>query len=227
MIAVALPIWAMGASAAMASGQNHGRWTLDSVLEHLNASAKGFHSLSADVERTKVTVVVDDRSTEAGTILVRGDKMLLELKVPDPRTILRNGDTLYIYTPGLRRVEEYNLGKNRDLVDQLLLLGFGTTGKELRDAYAIAVGPETKLGDNITLELELIPKSKSFGRQISKIQIWLDTSTWLPVQQEFYETGSGDYSIIRYSKMALNAPVSDSVFKPHWPKGTEKVKPQM
>jgi outer membrane lipoprotein-sorting protein len=227
MIAVALPIWAMCASAAVAGGQSHGRWTLDAVLEHLNASAKEFRSLSAEVERTKVTVVVNDRSTEAGSILVRGDKMLLELKAPDPRTILRNGDTLYVYTPGLRRVEEYNLSKKRDLVDQLLLVGFGTTGKELRDAYAIAVGPETKLGDNITIELELIPKSKSFGNEISRIQIWLDTSTWLPVQQEFHETGSGDYSIVRYSKMELNAPVSDSAFKPHWPKGTEKVKPQL
>jgi outer membrane lipoprotein-sorting protein len=227
IIAAALPICSIGASVATASGQNHGHWTLDAVLEHLNASGKEFHSLIADVERTKVTVVVNDRSTEAGTILVRGDKMLLNLRMPDPRTILRNGDTLYVYTPGLRRVEEYNLGKNRDWVDQLLLLGFGTTGKQLHNAYAIALGGETKLGDNTTIELELIPKSESFGKQISKIQIWLDTSTWLPVQQEFYEAGSGDYSIVRYSKMELNAPVPDSAFKPHWPKGTEKLKPPM
>jgi len=227
VIVIAVSIWAVSVSPAGAAAQNHIRWTLDTVLQHLNVSAKEFRSLSAEVERTKVTVVVNDRSTEAGTILVRGDKMLLDLKVPDPRTILRNGDTLYVYTPGLRRVEEYDLGKNRDLVDQLLLLGFGTTGKELRNAYAIAVGTETKLGDNITVELDLIPKSASFGRQISKIQIWLDTSTWLPVQQEFYEAGSGDYSIVRYSKMQVNAAVPESAFKPHWPKGTQKVKPQI
>jgi hypothetical protein len=47
------------------------------------------------VERTKVTVVVNDHSTETGTLLVRGDKMLLQMKAPDARTVLRTGDNLY------------------------------------------------------------------------------------------------------------------------------------
>ena len=159
--------------------QNRGAVTLDNVLGQLDASAKDFHSLSADVERTKVTVVVNDRSTESGTILVRGDKMLLELKTPDPRTILRSGDNLSVYTPGLKRVEEYNLGKNRDLVDQFLLLGFGTEGKSLRKSYLVTVLREEKLEDKKTVLLELTPKSDAVRNQYSKIQIWLDESNWL------------------------------------------------
>ena len=89
------------ALSAAYSSQNHGSLTLDNVLAHLDDSAKNFHGLSADVERTKVTVVVNDRSTEAGSILVRGERMLLDLKTPDPRTILRSGDNLFIYEPGL------------------------------------------------------------------------------------------------------------------------------
>jgi outer membrane lipoprotein-sorting protein len=46
------------------------------------------------------------------------------------------------------------------------------------------------------------------------------------VQQQFYETGSGDYSIVRYSNIVKNPRIQESVFKPHWPKGTEKIKPQ-
>jgi len=208
------------------ASQGHGSWSLDSILKELDAEARDFHSLAADVERTKVTVVVNDRSTEIGTILVRGDKMLLDMKTPDPRTILRTGDTLYVYTPGLKRVEEYNLGKNKSAVDQFLLLGFGTAGAELRRGYLITVLPEVTIGDHRTVELELTPKSDAIRAQISKIQIWLDESTWMPVQQQFYETGSGDYSIVRYSKMIRNAAVPESDFKPHWPKGTEKIKPQ-
>jgi outer membrane lipoprotein-sorting protein len=208
------------------AGQGHGTWTLESILKELDAEAKDFHSLAADVERTKVTVVVNDRSTEIGSILVRGDKMLLDMKTPDPRTILRTGDTLYVYTPGLKRVEEYNLGKNKQAVEQFLLLGFGTAGAELRKGYLITVMPEVTMGDHRTVELELTPKSDAVRAQISKIQIWLDESTWLPVQQQFYETGSGDYSIVKYSKIVRNAPVPESDFKPHWPKGTEKIKPQ-
>jgi outer membrane lipoprotein-sorting protein len=212
------------ALAASNSSQNHGALTLDNVLAHLDDSARNFHSLSADVERTKVTVVVNDRSTEAGTILVRGDRMLLDLKTPDPRTILRNGDNLFIYEPGLKRVEEFNLGKNRGLVDQFLLLGFGTGGKELRRGYGITLVGEVPLDDRKTMELELAPKSDDVLKQFSKIQIWFDESSWLPIQQQLFEAGSGDYMIVRYSKLVRNPSIPDSAFKPRWPKGTEKIK---
>lgn len=212
--------------ASSSASQGHGTITLDGVLRQLDRADKNFHSLSADVERTKVTVVVNDKSVETGSILVRGDKMLLEMKAPDARTILRTGDNLYIYTPGLKRVEEYNLAQHRSLVDQYLLLGFGTSGKDLQKAYLVTLLGERTLDGKKTAELELTPKSQEARNQISKIQIWLDQSTWLPVQQQFNETGSGDYFIIRYSKVVANPDLGDANFKPHWPKGTEKVKPQ-
>jgi outer membrane lipoprotein-sorting protein len=208
------------------SAQNHGLWKLETVLGQLDSQAKNFHSFSADVERTKVTVVVNDRSTETGSILVRGDKMLLQMKSPDVRTVLLTGDNLYLYTPSLNRVEEHNLGKNRTLVDQFLLLGVGTSGKELQKNYLITLLGEPIIGDSKTVELELTPKSQEARNQISKIQIWLNESSWLPVQQQFNETGSGDYFIINYSKIVKNPAIDESTFKPHWPKGTEKIKPQ-
>jgi len=226
ILAVCAAVCLIAGSVPAAGAQGRSTWTLETVLRQLDGAAKDFHSLSADIERTKVTVVVNDHSTETGTILFRGDKMLLDLKAPDARTILRTGDSLYIYTPGLHRVEEYNLGKNRTLVDQFLLLGFGTEGKQLEKGYLVAFLKEDKIDDRKTVELELTPKAQGVRDQIAKIQIWLDESSWLPIQQEFYEAGSGDYSIVKYSKVVRNAAIPESEFKPHWPKGTEKIKPQ-
>jgi outer membrane lipoprotein-sorting protein len=201
--------------------------TLDSVLSQMDRASKNFHSLSADVERTKVTVVVNDRSIETGTLKVRGDKMLLKITAPESRTILRNGDNLYLYNAGLKRVEEYNLGKNRGLVEQFLLLGFGTSGRELQKFYNVTLAGEPMVDEKKTIELNLTPKSAAVAKQISRFDIWLDPSTMLPVQQEFTETASGDYSIVKYSQVVLNPNIPDSEFKPHWPKGTEKIKPQL
>ena len=212
------------ARASAKNSQNHAPLTLDAVLAQLDQSAKNFRSLSANVERTKVTVVVNDHSTEAGTILVRGEKMLLELATPDPRTILRTGDNLYIYEPGLNRVEEFNLGKNRGIVDQFLLLGFGTEGKDLRNGYKISMLGEPALDNKKTVQLELIPKNDDVLKQFSKIQIWFDESLWLPIQQQLFESGSGDYMIVHYSKIERNPNIPESKFKQHWPKGTEKIK---
>jgi outer membrane lipoprotein-sorting protein len=208
-----------------ASPQNN--LTLEGVLKQLDTQAGDFHSLTADLERTKVTVVVNDKSTESGKIFVRrDDKMRIELTLPDPRTILRDGNDFYIYNPKIHRVEEYNLGKKKSLVDQFLLLGFGTSGSELKKSYSIALQGEESLDNRKVVLLELLPKSEDIKNQLSKIQLWIDESTWLPAQQKFYETGSGDYFIIQYKNIARNLRITDAEFKPHWPRGTTRVKPQ-
>ncbi|HVB33159.1 MAG TPA: outer membrane lipoprotein carrier protein LolA [Patescibacteria group bacterium] len=201
-------------------------WTLHEVLNRLDLSARSFRTLSARVERTKVTVVVNDRSTESGTIYVKRDgKMRLNVVKPDPRTILRLGDKLYVYNPLIGQLAEYDLSKHREMVDQFLLLGFGTPAHELEKAYRIRLGGEQMLGDRKTILLNLEPKSEAVRNQISQIQLWIDESNWLPIKQKFQETGTPDYFVIRYTDIVRNANLHDSLFKSNWPKGTQKIKP--
>jgi outer membrane lipoprotein-sorting protein len=210
-----------------ASVSQQSSWTLDSVLKQLDAHAADFQSLTADLERTKVTVVVDDKSTESGQIWVRrDDKMRIEVTQPDARTILRDGDNFYIYNPKIHRVEEYNLGKKKSVVDQFLLLGFGTSGSSLKESYAITLQGEETLDNRKVVKLELLPKTEEVRKQLSKIQLWLDETSCLPLQQQFFETGSGDYFIIHYRNINRNIRIPDNEFKPHWPHGTSKVQPQ-
>ena len=220
----------LAAAGLAVSSSGHGAqtaWNVEEVLKQLDRGARMFESLTADVERTKVTVVVDDRSTESGQMQVRrDDKMRIELTSPDPRTILRDGDHLFIYTPKIRQVEEYDLSKHRDLVDQFLLLGFGTSAESLKRGYLITVEGEETIGGQKVVRLELTPKSEDVRKQISKIELWLDEGTWLPAQQKFYETGTEDYFIIRYTNVARNVSLPDSRFKPHWPGGVTRIKPQ-
>jgi len=202
-------------------------WTLENVLKQLDTQGANFQSLTADLERTKVTVVVNDKSTESGQIFVRRDgKMRIEVTQPDARTILRDGDFFYIYNPKIHRVEEYNLGNKKSVLDQFLLLGFGTSGSSLKESYAVTLQGEETLDNHKVLLLELLPKTDEVRKQLSKIQLWLDETTWLPVQQQFFEAGSGDYFIIRYRNINRNVRIPDNEFKPHWPHGTTKMQPQ-
>src|SRR5579864_4265880 len=166
---------------------------VDEVLKQLDRQQGEFLSLSASIERTKVTVVVNDRSTESGQIEVRRDgKMRIDLTSPDQKTILRDGDHLYIYTPKIRQVEEYDLAKHRGLVDQLLLLGFGTSGESVKKSYLITLQGEDTLNGQRVVHLELTPRADDVRKQISKIDLWLNEGNWLPAQQQLFETGSGD-----------------------------------
>ena len=216
-------ISAAGGTAA----SQQGSWTIENVLKQMDTQAASFRSLTADLERTKVTVVVNDKSTQSGRIFVRSDgKMRIEITQPDPQTVLRDGDNFYIYNPKIHRVEEYNLGKKKSLVDQFLLLGFGTSGASLKESYTITLQGEDTLDNHKVILLDLSPKTDEVKRQLSKIQLWLDESTWISVQQRFDETGSGDYTIVHYRNIARNVRIADSEFKPRWPRGTSKVQPQ-
>jgi outer membrane lipoprotein-sorting protein len=209
------------------SGQEGAHWTLEGVLAMMDKSAADFRSLTANLEHTKYTAVVQDTSTETGQIYVRRDqKMRIDIITPDPRTILRTGDSLFVFTPKINRVEEYDLGKNRSMVDQYVLLGFGTKSQSLLSSYTVALNGEEEMDGHKTLVLDLTPKSEEIRRQITKIQMWIDSASWLPFQQKFYEAGSGDYFQFHYSSMMKNLKINDSKFKPDWPKNANRVKPR-
>jgi outer membrane lipoprotein-sorting protein len=187
--------------------------TVDSVLAMMDKSAQDFRTLTADIEHIKYTDVVKDTSTETGKLLVRRDeKMRIEFFQPDRRTILRTGDSLFVFTPKINRVEEYDLGKNREMVDQYVLLGFGTKSDNVRKSYLVTVIGETELDHKKTVQIE--------------IQMWIDEASWLPIQQKFFESGSEDYLIFHYTNVMKNLKIGDNQFKQDWPKGVTRTKPR-
>ena len=212
---------------ARAANQASAKLTLDYVLSMMDHSAADFKSLTAAIEHVKYTAIVKDTSSETGEIFVRKDaKERIDFQSPDPRTILRNGDNLYIYTPKINRVEEYNIGKNRAMVDQYLALGFGTRTEVLRRNYDISLTGEEELDGHKAAILELTPHSEEQKKQIAKVVMWVDQSSWLPIQQKFVEAGTGDYVLSHYTKVMKNLKLGDGKFKPDWPKGTKVEKPR-
>jgi outer membrane lipoprotein-sorting protein len=211
----------------MLAAQTASSWTLEGVVAMLDRAAQDFHTLTADIEHIKYTAVVKDTSTETGQIFVRrDDKMRIDFQKPDPRTILRNGDSLFVFTPKINRVEEYNIGKHRSFADQYLALGFGTKGDTLKKNYVLTLIGEEEFDSHKTIVLELTPKSDQARSQISRIRMWIDEASWLPVQQKFFETSSDDYFLSHYTHVMKNLKIGDGKFKPDWPKSVKVVKPR-
>jgi len=222
-------LFSLTVSGLCATGHTQGpaKVNLDYVLSMMDHSAEDFRSLTAAIDYIKYTAVVQDTSKESGEIFARKDaKMRIDFQTPDPRTILRNGDNLYIYTPKINRVEEFNLGKNRALADQYLALGFGTRVESLKKNYTISLTGEEELDGRKAATLDLVPKSEEQRKQFSKVVLWVDESSWLPVQQKFIEAGSGDYVMSHYTKVMKNLKLGDGKFKADWPKGTKVEKPR-
>lgn len=209
------------------NAQSH-PWTEKRLVERLNQASKSFRTLTASLEYTKVTVVVDHKSIETGQLYYsKNNRVLIELHNPEPKKILFSDNKAEIYYPKMSQIQEFDLRKHRALVEQFLLLGFGSKGNDLKDSYLITVLGETKLAGNPNpvLQVELTPKDERIRNQIHKIQIWLDMASWVPVQQKFFEVG-GDFLMTRYTNIKVNVRLSRSKLRLNAPRGTARVKPR-
>jgi len=191
----------------------------------MDDAAKNLKTLSAALEYTKVTVLVDDKSTEWGQIFYhksKGPEILINFQKPDAKTILFKKNKAEIYLPKINQIQEYDLGQHSGLVQQFLLLGFGTEAEALKKAYELKFLGEEELDGETTVLLELTPKRESVAAQLSKVHLWISEASWLPEQQKFFEA-SGDYAIARYSNVKVNRTLPSSTFRIRAPKDVKRV----
>ena len=117
--------------------------SLENVLSRMDSAGASFKALSADVKWVAHTAVINDDTVDTGSLLLKRSKhdmrMLVEFKEPDRKSVALHENKLEIYYPKMQTVEEYDIGRHRELLHQFLLIGFGTSGKELASAYNMTV----------------------------------------------------------------------------------------
>ena len=161
-----------------------------------------------------MTVVVNDRTTESGTIYFEKEKggsnfkVLIEFTEPESKTVLFRDNKVWIYHPKIAQKEEYDLGKDQKHLEQFLLLGFGAKGHDLLKAYTITLGSAP--GEAV-VKLDLAPKG-AMAEQLKKVELWLSRDTWQPVQQKFTEP-DGDNLTARYTNIQESHGWPDSRFQ--------------
>jgi len=199
---------------------------LTEILSHMDRAAGSLRTVSANLEYTKVTVIVDDKAVQSGQLYYRkskGTEILIDFMKPEPKTIAFHKNQGEIYNPKINQIDEYNLEGKSGLVEQFLLLGFGTETGKIKKDYEIKFLKEEVLDGDITVLLELTPRSQSVRAQITGIQLWVSEESWLPVQQKFFQPG-GDYLVARYTNVKVNRPLANSTFIIRAPKDAKRVK---
>jgi outer membrane lipoprotein-sorting protein len=199
---------------------------LAEILSRMDDSANRLRTLSANLEYTKVTVIVDDKSTETGKIFFRKSKspqILIDIQKPEAKSILFKKDKAEIFYPKINQVQEYDLSEHTGLLQQFLLLGFGTESGELKKSYTLKLVGEEVLEGDTTAILELVPRKAGVATQLEKIHLWISEESWLPVQQKFFQPG-GDYFIARYTQVRVNRRLPSSTFEIPAAKNAKRVK---
>jgi outer membrane lipoprotein-sorting protein len=203
--------------------------TLEQVLAAVDKAAAGFRTMSADLTKVDHTAVINDDSEESGRVRMkrlgpRDIRYLIEYVKPDPRIAVFEKNTAQVYYPKMKEVQVWDLGKYRSLVDQFLLLGFGTPVANLKRSYSLRVIGEEQIGGEAATRLELIPLSPSVLDHLKKAELWISAGGY-PVQQKFHEA-SGDYKLVTYKDVKLNAAIPDDAFRLKLPADVRRMRPQ-
>ena len=208
------------------SVEAQGAYTLDQVLAKMEEVGKSFKFMQATMERTKVTVIVNDKALDSGTVYFtrRGQDPRIKLDITRPEQqhmLIDNGKAL-LYFPKLKQVQEYTLGKNQDKAE-FLLIGFGQSNENIKKFYDASVVGEEVIDGQKTSILELKPKSVQVKAMFSNVRLWMDQQRWIPVQSKLTE-GSGDYMVIKFTNIKMNAKIGESVFDLKMPKDVQVIK---
>lgn len=203
--------------------------TVQAVLARMDREAADFHQLTARMKRVTYTAILNDTETESGAIWLKRSGAKIEMRGEiygdDARSFGVRGSEGQMYYPKMKTVQIYDLGKARSLVDQFLLLGFGSSGKDIQKNYTVKVAGEDVVGGQKTTRLELLPHSKQLQEQITRVEVWIPLNAGHPVQQKFFKPAN-NYDLVVYSEILVNPGLPDSEFRLALPADVKPEYPQ-
>lgn len=206
--------------------------SLDAVLQRMDLNAATYAGVTGKIKRTQHTAVINEDTVDSGTVVIKRVKaksamMLMDITEPEKnrRTFAYADKKIQNYLPKINTVQIFDFSKFDAAITQGLLIGFGTTSKDLRAAYDMkALGEETVTGAKTT-RLELLPKGAQMRENIKKIELWIDNSAGYPHQVKVHESG-GNYWLFAYSEIQLLPNIPDERVRFKLPPNVKKEYPQ-
>ena len=202
---------------------------LSAILSRMDQGARGFTSLSATMKRVQFTAVLGEADEIDGVVRLRrakdGTTGVLEFRQPEERLVLVKGKSAQVFYPKANTVEIYDTSKYTSNIDQIILLGFGTSSSDLKNSYDLKDGGLEKIGGVEMTRVELNPKSAELKRLITRIEMWFPSGASNPARVKFSEP-SKNYEMVDYSDLKVNPPLPDSAFVLKLPGNVKKIYPQ-
>ena len=200
------------------------------TLARMDEAAAAFKALTADIRKLHHTTIINEDAVQSGTLVVRRPKprelqVLFHIKEPDPLMAAFSDHTAELYNPKLKMVDVYDLDKKLGAgLSGYMLLGFGSSVKDLEQAYTIAPGGPESIEGHKTFRIALTPRKPDRVMQLTKVELWISEETGIAVQQKLY-TGP-DYDVATYSNMKISPNIPESAVKLALPKGVKRQYPQ-
>jgi outer membrane lipoprotein-sorting protein len=205
----------------------HGE-SLPELLARMDQAAASFTGMTANLKQVDHTEILGENETESAIVKLKHTKTgivaRLEFSEPNRRIVSLHERTVEVFIPKSNTVQVYDVGKFGQQLDQFILIGFGTSGKDLQHNYTLRMlGPAT-IGNRNTTHIELVPKSKEAADLFKVAELWIATDSVYPVQEKIHKNAQ-DYILINYTDVKINAPLTDKELELKLPSGVKKIYP--
>ena len=164
LLAVILIVPAFGASDA----------GLEKILAKMDETAAKFRTAQASFTWTTFNSVVNEESgRQTGKIYFQRNgnetEMAADIDPPDAQQVIFSRGKIQLYKSRTDTVDVYDASAHRDEFETFLVLGFGSSGDEMRKTFDITYGGEEKVAGIDSARLDLVPKSDKNQTTLSTI----------------------------------------------------------
>ena len=213
LVVAALPAGAQTAGAQTAPAQS-----LDDVIKGLEGAYGRINDLKADFSQNAFNKSLNQTIPATGSVfLKKGGKLRWEYTQPTPQEIVSDGKTLWVYTPTLNQVNVAPAPEALAGPAGSFLVGLG----KLREHFAVRfLNPSQPRDGDGNFVLDLNPKQPL--PTMARLILSVGPRSWEVRKAVIYDQFENTVTM-RFTKMALNSGIADSIFTFKAPKGVATV----
>ena len=206
------------AIAAPAAAQTAPGPALDDVVRGLEGAYGRITDLKAEFSQNAFNKSLNQTIPATGAVyLKKGGKLRWEYTQPTPQEIVSDGKTLWVYTPTLNQVNVAPAPEALAGPAGSFLVGLG----KLREHFGVRfLNPSQPRDGDGNVVLDLAPKQPL--PTLARLILSIDPKSWEVRKAVVYDQFENTVTM-RFTKMALNSNLPDSLFTFTPPKGVATV----
>jgi outer membrane lipoprotein carrier protein len=206
------------AMAASAAAQPAPAQSLDDVVRGLEGAYGRINDLKAAFNQNAFNKSLNQTIPAVGAVyLKKGGKLRWEYTKPTPQEIVSDGKTLWVYTPSLNQVNVAPAPEALAGPAGSFLVGLGKLREHFGVRFMNPASPRDRDGNVV---LDLAPKQPL--PTLARLILSIDPKSWQVRKAVVYDQFENTVTM-RFTKMALNSGLPDSLFTFTPPKGVATV----
>lgn len=190
---------------------------LEALIERVRLAQASVETLESEFVQLKESAMLVEPVEATGVFFFSApDRVRWEYETPDPITVLIVDDEMTTWYRDIQRAERVSVGRQSQRV--LEFLGAGSSMEELLEYFSLTLTLPDDPSEPYVLELT--PRFDKVAKRIRGMTVWVDPEDFLPARLRYLET-DGDITDFRFSRLRINAGVSEERFRLEMPKNVE------